>query len=752
MRLAPVRPRALYGTVSVVNKDSMADSLAKIAPFDQLAESARRFIETQLRPRSLRARETLFEQGSPGGSLYLIRSGQLSEWTATGFGEERLVSHFGPGQLVGVIALATGGVSIATLRADTDSELLELNRDAMEGTEWARAELKPALERFALVRLSSFQLGACGVLDNLDEGSREILAPATDWVKLQRGEILFRQGDPGDALYVVAHGRLQVVAEQPRSEPRPVAEIGRGQPVGEMALLVGGPRSATVRAMRDTDLVRLSGESFNSVLERQPTAALPLIRTLVSRLQAMTFGRAVSPNPGTIAVVSVGEPGIALGSVLVEQLSHTHRVCCVDSERFDSLHGVGASEQAGGGSQALYLREWMSRLEEDHDLVIYDAHASDDNWTARCLAQADRVILVAAADAEDVEVSVDHWLRAVSVAPATELILFHPPATTVPQGTARWLERHPVQRHHHIRKDDVTGIRRLARSLTGRSIGLVLGSGGARGFAHLGALRALEEARLPMDYIGGSSMGALVGALIADQLEIEEIVSRIRRVFVDKPRGYRYTMPVVSLIDPRESERRLGELFSGRCIEDLWLDFFCVSSNISQARLQVHKRGSVSRSLRASMAIPGLLPPVFQGGDILVDGAMLNNIPCDIMQQFCPGPIVASDVSRASALRVSPDLEQCPGPGAQMWDRIKSLCGRPSSFPGIASILTRSVDCSAVTQKEETRALAWLYLTPPVESYGMLDNDRIEEIVEVGYRYTQEVLQQTDLSSLREGG
>jgi len=745
--------RRIYGCCgTLAGEVQIPDFLAQVSPFDVLTSSVRRAIVERLLPRRVAAREILFEQGAPGGPLYLIRSGQLSEWSATGFGEERLVRRFGPGEIVGVVALVTAGMLLATVRADTECELLELGRDALDDVEWAQVALKPVLDRFALDRLSSFHLAVCGVFDNLNADLRAILASTTTWVKLQRGEILFRQGDEGDALYVVAHGRLQVVVQQPRGEPRPVAEIGRGQPVGEMALLVGGPRTATIRAMRDTDLVRLSGESFNSVVERQPSAAVPLTRTLVTRLQAVTSGRKISPNPGTIAVVTVDDSRFRLGPALVEQLGTTFKVCCVDSERFDSLHGAGASERGSARPRALYLREWMSRLEEDHDLVIYEAHTGNDNWTARCLAQADRVILVAPADAQDVEIAAEHWLQAVSVAPTIELVLLHPATRVTPRGTSRWFERHSVQRHHHIARDDIKGVRRLARSLTGRSIGLVLGSGGARGFAHLGALRALEEAGLPIDYVGGASMGALVGALIADKLTIEEIVSRIRHVFVDKPRGYRYTVPVVSLIDPRESERRIGELFAERGVEDLWLDFFCVSSNISQARLQVHDRGLLASSLRASMAIPGLLPPVFQDGDVLVDGAMLNNIPCDVMQRFCPGPVVACDVSRALALKVPTDLDRCPGPARQIWDRVKTLCGWPVGYPGIASILTTSVDCSAATQKEETRALAWLYLTPPVESFGMLETERIDEIVDIGYTYTRDVLRQTDLTGLQESG
>src|SRR6202035_4079754 len=193
-----------------------------------------------------------------------------------------------------------------------------------------------------------------------------------------------------------------------------------------------------------------------------------------------------------------------------------------------------------------------------------------------------------------------------------------------------WLEGSPVALHHHV--GDAADLGRLARLITRRGGRLVLSGGGARGFAHLGIIRALREARVPIDFVGGSSIGSIIAAGVAVGWSDDEMRLRYRRSFVDTNPVNDYTFPFVALTRGRKVSRLLQREYGDILIEDLRRPFFCVSANLSTGRALEHRDGRLADALRASVAIPGVLPPVFHGDDVLVDGATINNLPVDVMQ------------------------------------------------------------------------------------------------------------------------
>ena len=268
-----------------------------------------------------------------------------------------------------------------------------------------------------------------------------------------------------------------------------------------------------------------------------------------------------------------------------------------------------------------------------HDLLVYVGDPLPSSWTRLCVRQADLVLLVGRGAAGTLEPGL---LETIGPAggPAgarRELVLLYDSGQRMPCGTADWLARVPVSAHHHVDPRLPRDYDRLARMLTGRAVGLVLGGGGARALAHIGVIRALEEAGIPIDLVGGTSSGAIIGGQCASGWESARILAQSRKVLIDHGSLNDFTLPVIALRRGRRYIRMLESLFADGRIEDLPLSFFCVSTNLTRSTCMVHRAGLLSEKVGASGAVPGLSPPTADGRDILVDGGVLNNLPVDVL-------------------------------------------------------------------------------------------------------------------------
>ena len=323
-------------------------------------------------------------------------------------------------------------------------------------------------------------------------------------------------------------------------------------------------------------------------------------------------------------------------------------VCLVTPDMVDQLH-PGATGTSGDDG----LLEWMSDLEDRFRYVVYVNEPDRSAWALRCLRGSDVMLLVARADGAPALTAVESALsRADRQMTAIELVLLHPSAEPRIADTARWLNERRVVRHHHVRMDARDDYARVGRFASGRAVGLVLSGGGARGLAHIGVIRALTERGVPIDAIGGASMGAIVGALCASGLDADAIAAQMRAEYVGHP-DYDYTLPIVALSSAAGSVRRMKRLYGERGVEDLPLRYFCMSTNLSRAESVVLDRGPLWRAVRTSSSVPGLLPPIAHSGDLFVDGGLLNNLPADVMRQHGAGIVVGVNVTPGVDLRTS---------------------------------------------------------------------------------------------------
>ena len=434
------------------------------------------------------------------------------------------------------------------------------------------------------------------VLGTMDLDARVQLRAALEPITVPGGTVLIREGDPADCLYLVAAGRLRVVTTDDDGDEIQLAEIGRGDLVGEMALITNRPRTATVRALRDTHLLRLSTAAFSRLVSDHPESGRRISTEMVDRLlRSRSVGRPSTPAVA-IALVPLGaEPAVReFGEHFERALARLHG----SAREIDS---AAATAAVGEGLDASRLAAWCSDLETDHDVVVYRADPEPTAWTRACIRQADLLVLVADATTSPEPRHLERVglpSRATSHT-RTELVLVHPRWTEDPRGTSRWLAPRSVERHHHVRHGRPADADRVARLVLSCGVGVVYSGGGARGIAELGVLKALREANVPIDAAGGTSIGSILAGATASEMDLDATSRSLREALVEGKSPVDFTFPIVSLAGGARVSERMQAAARGLDLEDQWLNGFCVSTNLTRGEVEVHRTGPAWLGLRA---------------------------------------------------------------------------------------------------------------------------------------------------------
>ncbi len=264
------------------------------------------------------------------------------------------------------------------------------------------------------------------------------------------------------------------------------------------------------------------------------------------------------------------------------------------------------------------------------DVAVVEIDGHDSRWDSAVLAVADRVVVVGEPAPDATTLSrIRHLFDRVAVGAERWLAVVHPRGVARPTGMGALRRSVVADQIINLRDGSSADRRRLARLSTDRGVGLVLSGGGARGFAHLGAYRALRDAGIEIDRVCGASMGAMMGAWIALHGDDTDLVPGVHRLFSDV---LDYTLPLVGLVRGERVTRRTREALGGADFEDFWLPFSCVSTNLTTSTVVLHDQGDPVRPLRATVAVPGIFSPVPFGTDLLIDGGILNNLPVDVMR------------------------------------------------------------------------------------------------------------------------
>jgi NTE family protein len=591
------------------------------------------------------------------------------------------------------------------------------------------------------------------------------------WVEIAGGDTLMHQGEEGDSMYLIVSGRLRAYVRAADGSERMVGEMARGQTVGEMSLYTGEPRAATVVAVRDSVLVRLAKSEFVQLLESSAQVSIALTRQIVRRLQGEQQQTHERPVAIGLVPITGGVDMAAFAAELArqvgERLAQTQgrgRVRVVDAAQIgQALAEAGvALDDADPEIRAEASRRvalLLDEIEATHDAVLLLADEGPSAWTQRCCRHCDELLLLADATQPAALHAVERQFL-LHRPPRTEvaelLVLLHPAERRSPRGTATWLQRRPLAGHVHLRPVLARDMARMARLLTRTAVGLVLAGGGARGFAHLGVYRVLREQGVEIDWVGGTSIGAVMAAYVASDQPLDRVMDNARSAFARNPTGDMNLFPLLSLFKGvrlhgvlRRAVQELVDFDAD--IEDLWKNYHCVATNYSRACEQRIAQGNLVQALLASIAIPGALPPVVRDGELLCDGGTFNNFPVDQMRRMRGvGYVIGVDLSLGGATQVPPD--GLPG-NISLWrDRLRPAAQRRYRLPSLPAYLMTVTGLYSLSRRTQAQQGCDLYFHPALERVGMLQWKSIDPIIARGYAHGRTILAALDGTQRRQLG
>ncbi|WVQ85079.1 lysophospholipase NTE1 [Cryptococcus sp. DSM 104549] len=723
--------------------------------------------------------------GRPFGAALGLDESQNTPAGGNSRSEESLFT-IKPGGIAGYLASLCGTDSYVNLTAKTDCFVGFLPRDTLEKIIERRPIVLLTLAKRLLSLLSPLVL-------HIDA--------ALDWQQLDAGQVLYEKGDKSSDFYIVINGRLRAFTEKD-NQMQVIREYGQNDSIGELDVITAVNRSDSVHAIRDSELVRIPAALFDAISVKHPATTVQFMRLIAGRVRRAMGEemQGIGRNPGEPTT------DVNLKTVCVIGSNRNVPVAQFAGKLKTSLEDLGAStsyldqgtvmrhlgRHAFARIGKLKVAGWLADQEQHYRTVLYVADSPPaSQWTLTCIRQADLVLVVAMGDDPSLG-EYEKLLLATKTTARKELILLHDDRTVAPGSTRPWLSNRPwVHAHYHVELPGVVtpsrpvptvhdpaavaafkhlrervetrirkyrGLRpfarprrpphmndfaRIARRLCGKQIGLVLGGGGARGISHIGMLQALEEFGIPIDAIGGCSIGSFVGGLYARETDLLETAGRTKQFSGRMGSMWRIlsdvTYPFVAYTTGHEFNRGIYKAFYNTHIEDFWIPFFANSTNITHSRMEVHRTGYAWRYVRASMTLAGLLPPLSDNGNLLVDGGYMDNTPI--------APLRANGIRDVIVVDVGSIDDTSPrnyGDSVSGWwiflNRFNPFFDmKVLSMTEVSSRLTYV--SSVKTLEDVKTSPGCLYLAMPVQQFDTLGGfKRFSEVMAIGLKAGREAL------------
>lgn len=572
---------------------------------------------------------------------------------------------------------------------------------------------------------------------DLPEADRQALLDRASLRLLHRGEFLVHQGDAADTLYYVLRGRFDILRDG-----RLVAEIGGGEPVGEIAFFAGLTRTADVIASRDSEVLELTRSHWDELRAHLPMINEVVLKSLGQRLAKATVTAPVlAPKvPSTIGICPAGQTPVpdAFLHGLLAAFRTDH-----PKARLLSLADLPAAVDS---TDPQALRDWFGAQEGKGPLLILTG-TGDAAWDHLALRQCDHVLLVGRLDeargGKVAQNALEEFARPLFRAHQSSLVLWRWTAVQNIADSDCWIAARDAALHHHVALDAPADLARLQRFLSGRALGAVFGGGGAFGAAHIGAYRALYQAGLRFDLAGGTSIGSIIAQAVAEDHDPARMLDDFLRFLHAERAMGKFTWPLHGLIDSHHVDRVLRRAYGGRRVEDSRLSYFAVSANITTNRAETLRSGEIWRAIRASVAIPGALPPyVTDQGEVLVDGGIMENVPISATRALKQGPNVIFSLSPTEEWRVRARYHDLPGRWRTMWN-VALRRGGQSDYPRIGEVITRSMQVtSGLSFRDAGQGGDLLLLLPEVRGMGLLSFRMARQQEQLGYDHTSRMIDQ----------
>ncbi|KAM9438244.1 patatin-like phospholipase domain-containing protein 7 isoform 5-T14 [Salvelinus alpinus] len=679
------------------------------------------------------------------------------------------VTH--PGELVGQLAVLTGEPLIFTVRAHRDCSFLSISKTHFYEIMRAEPTVVLNVAHTVVRRMSSF-------VRQIDF--------ALDWMAVEAGRAVYRQGDKSDSTFIVLSGRLRSVIMKEDGKKELTGEYGRGDLIGVVEALTHQNRATTVHAVRDSELAKLPEGALSYIKRKFPQVVTRLIHLLGQKILQQVNGPLTARSlalhtPGS--KWDAGNPASNLSTVTVLPVSEEVPLTAFTLELQHALIAIGPtllltsdSIKQRLGAAALdsvheyRLSSWLGQQEDIHRIVLYQTDYTLTPWTQRCIRQADCIIIVGLGEQDPAVGELERMLEGSAVRAQKQLVLLHREDGPPPQGTVEWLNmRSWISRHLHLScprrvfskrslpkliemyqrvfqkpADRHSDFSRLARVLTGNAIALILGGGGARGCSQVGIMHALSEAGIPVDLVGGVSIGSLMGALYAEDRSHCRMRMRAREWAMGMTLVFKkvldLTYPITSMFSGAAFNSSIYTVFKGKQIEDLWIPYFNITTDITASTMRVHTDGSLWRYVRASMSLSGYLPPLCdpKDGHLLMDGGYINNLPADVARSMGAKVVIAIDVGSQDETNLTNYGDSLSG-WWLLWKRLNPLAEKVKVL-NMAEIQTRLAYVCCVRQLESVKSSDYCeYIRPPIDRYRTLEFGKFDEIAEVGYQHGKTV-------------
>ncbi|XP_038011839.1 patatin-like phospholipase domain-containing protein 7 isoform X2 [Motacilla alba alba] len=749
---------------------------------DAIVEAAKKDLSTLMKldnPALLNGKVTLHQvtagtvlsrQGDQDVNVCFVVSGMLHVYQRKIDSEEDtclFITH--PGELVGQLAVLTGEPLIFTIKANRDCSFLSISKSHFYEIMREQPSVVLGVAHTVVKRMSPF-------VRQIDF--------ALDWMEVEAGRAVYRQGDKSDCTYIVLNGRLRSVLRMDDGKKHLTGEYGRGDLIGVVEALTHQPRATTVHAVRDSELAKLPEGALISIKRKFPQVVTRLIHLLGEKiLGSLQQGGHPLGLHSSSSKWDAGNPASNLSTVAIMPVSEEVPLTAFTLELKHALSAVGPALLLTSdnikqrlGSAALdsiheyRLTSWLGQQEDIHRIVLYQADSTLTPWTQRCIRQADCILIVGLGDQEPTVGELERMLENTAVRAQKQLVLLHKEDGPLPSRTVEWLNmRSWCSAHLHIHcprrvfskrslpklvemyervfqkaPDRHSDFSRLARVLTGNAIALVLGGGGARGCSQVGVIRALIEAGIPVDMIGGTSIGAFMSALYAEERSYNQMRIKARQWAMVMNSVFKtildLTYPITSMFSGAAFNNSINNIFKDKQIEDLWIPYFTITTDITASAMRVHRDGSLWRYVRASMSLSGYMPPLCdpKDGHLLMDGGYINNLPADVARSMGAKVVIAIDVGSRDETDLT-NYGDCLSGWWLLWKRWNPLAEKVKVL-NMAEIQTRLAYVCCVRQLEMVKNSDYCeYIRPPIDRYGTLDFGKFDEICEVGYQHGKTV-------------
>nr|XP_048690155.1 patatin-like phospholipase domain-containing protein 6 isoform X6 [Caretta caretta] len=633
-----------------------------------------------------------------------------------------------PGEMVGQLAVLTGEPLIFTIKANRDCTFLKISKSDFYEIMREQPSVVLSVAHTVAARMSPF-------VRQMDF--------AIDWMAVEAGRALYRQGDKSDCTYIVLNGRLRSVIQKGSGKKELVGEYGRGDLIGVVEALTRQPRATTVHAVRDTELAKLPEGTLNNIKRRYPQVVTRLIHLLSQKILGnlqQLCGPFTGSSLGVASSSELTNPASNLSTVAVLPVCDDVPMAAFTLELEHALNTIGPTLlltsdiiRARLGASALdsiqeyRLSGWLAQQEDIHRIVLYQTDCTLTPWTVRCIRQADCILIAGLGDQEPALGKLEQMLENTAVRALKQLILLHREDGPSPSRTVEWLNmRSWCSGHLHIKcprrvfsrrspnklremyakvfekeADRHSDFSRLARVLTGNSIALVLGGGGARGCSHIGVIKAMEEAGIPIDLIGGTSIGSFIGALYAEERSAVRTKQRAREWAKSMNSVFEtvldLTYPITSMFSGSAFNTSISKVFQEKQIEDLWLPYFNVTTDITASAMRVHKDADIARTMGAKT-------------------------------------VVAIDVGSQDETDLCNYGDSLSG-WWLLWKRLNPWTQKVK-VPDMAEIQSRLAYVSCVRQLEVVKSSSYCeYIRPPIDRFKTMDFGKFDEIYDVGYQH-----------------